>query len=98
MKTAVAETSREAFHSLSPARYLQPKEQQVMVVFRTVFILRTRQELAAELGWGINLVCGRVRSLLDKKALAVRGWRIDPGTRKRQELLGLPVAAQGRLF
>ena len=95
---AVAETSLEAFHSLSVAHYLQPKEQQVMAVFRTIFILRTRQELASSLGWGINVVCGRVNSLLTKGALAVRGSRIDPGTRKRQELLGLPVAAQGEMF
>jgi len=28
----------------------------------------------------------------------VRGSRMDPATRKRQELLGLPVADQGALW
>ena len=70
----------------------------VLAAFHRVETTLTRQQLAAALGWGINVVCGRVNSLLAKGALAVRGSRMDPATRKRQELLGLPVADQGALW
>jgi len=95
---AVAETSREAFYSLPVAGYLQPKERLVLSAFNRPETVFTRQQLAATLGLGINVVCGRVNSLLIKKALAVRGSHVDPATRKRQELLGLPVADQGALW
>lgn len=99
MRIAQAETSIEAFHSLPVAGYLQPKEQQVLAAFRgradTTF---TRQQLVDAIGMPLNAVCGRVNSLLAKKALCVRGFHVDPKTRKRQELVGLPVAEQGALF
>lgn len=94
-----SETSIEAYHSLSVAGYLQPKEQQVMAAFRgRASTTLTRQQLVDVIGMPLNAVCGRVNSLLTKKALCVRGFHVDPKTRKRQELVGLPVAQQGVLF
>lgn len=62
-----------------------------MAVFmRTPGARLTRQALEAETGMRLAGICGRVRSLLDKKQLAVVGESVDPFTRKRQELLGLP--------
>ena len=49
-------------------------------------------------GMSINAICGRVNSLLTKKTLCVRGFRIDKATRKRQELIGLPLAGQQELW
>lgn len=99
MRTAVAETSRAAFHSLSVKDYLQPKEREVMAVFeRTPAGRYTRQQLSTMTGMPLHCICGRVRSLLDKNRLVVLGETIDPATRKPQELLGLPVVGQGALF
>jgi len=92
------ETSREAFYTLPVIGYLQPKEAQVLAAFNRPETMLTRQQLADALGWGINVVCGRVNSLLTKHVLAVRGSRIDPATHKRQELIGLPVTPQSVLF
>lgn len=58
----------------------------------------TRKQLVDAVGMELSAVCGRVNSLLAKRALCVRGFRIDPKTCKRQELIGLPVAEQGALF
>lgn len=58
----------------------------------------TRKQLVDAVGMELSAVCGRVNSLLAKKALCVRGFFVDPKTRKRQELVGLPVAEQGVLF
>lgn len=99
MRTNVAETSLATFRSLSPAGYLQPKERELMQVFeRTPDARYTRQQLADMTGMALSGVCGRVRSLLDKKQLAVRGERKDPATGKPQELLGLPLKGQEELF
>lgn len=98
MRTSVSETSREAFRSLPVAAYLQPKEEQVLQVFRGAADTFTRQQLVDAVGMSINAVCGRANSLLAKKVLCVRGFHVDPHTRKRQELLGLPVAGQVELF
>jgi hypothetical protein len=72
--------------------YLQPKEQQVMAVFGRADTTMTRQQLVEVVGMPLHCICGRVNSLLTKKVLSVRGFRIDPATRKRQELIGLPRA------
>ena len=99
MRTAVAETSRAAYHSLSVKGYLQPREREVMAVFdRTPGGRYTRQQLSTLTGMPLHCICGRVRSLLDKKRIAVHGETIDPATRKPQELLGLPLLGQGVLF
>ena len=93
-----ASTSVEAYRSLPVAGYLQPKELEIMAVFmRAPGARLTRQMLSVEADMPLHCVCGRVRSLLDKKQLAVVGEAVDPQTRKRQELLGLPVG-QGALF
>ena len=99
MKTGVTETSRNAFYSLPVKDYLQPKERQVMAVFdREPEGRYTRQQLSKLTGMPLHCICGRVRSLLDKKKLAVQGEATDPETRKPQELLGLPVVSQRGLF
>ncbi|MCW5323721.1 hypothetical protein D5039_22025 [Verminephrobacter aporrectodeae subsp. tuberculatae] len=97
--SAVAQTSLDAYRSLPIAGYLQPKEKQVMAAFeRNPGARYTRLQLSEITGMPLHSICGRVRSLLDKKQIAVRGDAIDPATRKRQELLGLPVGHQGALF
>lgn len=84
-----ATTSLEAFYS-TPARALQDKEKQVMAAFTSPDVTYTRQQLSRVIGMSINGVCGRVRSLLDKSALAVRGEAKCRTTGKYRELLGLP--------
>ena len=92
-------TKAESFHSLSVAGYLQPKEQIIIAAFKgRADVTYTRQQLVVAVGMPLNAVCGRANSLLTKKALRVRGFQVDPQTRKRQELLGLPVQEQGALF
>lgn len=95
----VAETSVQAFHSLGVADYLQPKEKEVMAVFdRVPGKAYTRKQIAYFTGLELSCVCGRVRSLLDKKALVVAGKTLDSISNKSQELLSLPVVDQGSLF
>ena len=96
MRTAVAETSIEAFYSLSPSLDLQPKEIAIMQLFGPDTRL-SRQQIAEMAHFPINTVCGRIDSLLAKKALVEEGDRIDPATRKRQKLLRLPIG-QMELF
>jgi hypothetical protein len=99
VRSAVAETSRAAFRTLSVKGYLQPKEREVMAVFGRAPAARyTRQQLSALTGMPLHCICGRVRSLLDKHQIAVHGDCVDPATRKPQELLGLPTPGQGVLF
>lgn len=87
MKTRMAATSLDAFDSLPVKDYLQPKEQIVLTALG--FGPATRQELATRTGMPLCGVCGRVRSLLDKGAIEVRGTRRDPSTGKSQEVLRL---------
>lgn len=91
MKTAVKPTSLAAYRDMQANGELQPREAQVMSAFRCTNDTFTRQQLVAKVGMPLNCVCGRVKSLLDKKALTIRGEHVDPFTRKRQELIGLPV-------
>lgn len=98
MRTAVTQTSLAAFRSLGAKDYLQPKEREVMAAFCSPSMALTRQGIADATGMKLNCVCGRVRSLLDKGVLVVRGLTVDPVTRKSQELLGVPVYGQQTLF
>ncbi len=98
MKTNVASTSIDAYHAIQAEGYLQPKEQQVMAAFKGRADTFTRQQLVDVDGMPLHCVCGRINSLLTKRALRVRGFHVDPATRKRQELLGLPVVEQESLF
>lgn len=96
MRTNVAETSREAFHSLSPAGYLQPKERAVMALFTGPGVAFTREQLAARLGWKEAAVCGRANSLVTKGQLEeVEGGKTVSG--RSAKLLQLPRPAQGDL-
>lgn len=92
------DTSVEAFYSLGVKAYLQPKEAQIMRAFKDPAHTYTRQQLVDVVGMPLNAVCGRANSLIEKRALCVRGHHVDPHTRKRQELIGLPVVIQGALF
>lgn len=98
MKTQMNSTSLDAYHSLPVAGYLQPKEQKIMSEFTGEHVVLTRKELAERTKMDLSGVCGRVNSLIAKGVLIARGHRKDPITRKTQELLGLPVQAQGSLF
>lgn len=84
----VAATSAEAFHSLSPRYYLQPKQQQILNLFWRGVTL-SRQQISERCGMPINGVCGRVDSLITAGVLEECGDRIDPLTHKRQKLLRL---------
>ena len=91
MKHRMATTSLEAFHGASIHDW-NNKERQVMAAFTSPEITYTRQQLTRVIGMSINGVCGRVRSLLDKSALVVRGESKCRTTGKYRELLGLPEA------
>lgn len=93
-----SETQVSAFRSLGARDYLQPKEREVMAAFFSPSVTLTRQLIASETGMPLHCVCGRVRSLLDKGVLVIRGTAIDQQTRKSQELLGVPVYGRGALF
>lgn len=84
----VAATSAEAFHSLSPRYYLQPKQEQILALFRPGVGL-SRQQISVMCPMPINGVCGRVDSLIAASILEEHGERIDPLTNKRQKLLRL---------
>ena len=88
-----ATTSLEAFYG-TPAQYMQDREKQVMAAFTSPDVTYTRQQLELLVGMPINAVCGRVRSLLDKTALVVRGEVKCHTTGKYRELLGLPEEQQ----
>ena len=90
MKTRMANTSLEAFDSLKETGYLPPKEQEIVDVFKRMpGRAFSRTDLAWRAHMPINCVCGRVRSLLDKKVLRVGGVVTDLGTGKSQQLLSL---------
>lgn len=100
MRTAMAETSLATFFSLSPACDLEPKEREIMALFEAPMKLGrkpielSRQQISKVLGLPINTICGRVNSLVTKKALIERGERVSPETGKPQKLLMLPVIEQ----
>jgi hypothetical protein len=90
MKTNVSKTSLAAYHSLPDLAYLQPKEQAIMGLFNTPETRYSRQQIARITGMPINVVCGRVNSLVETRGLLKSyGTRLDPETKKSQELLGL---------
>jgi len=97
MRTAVAETSREAFHSLSVPD-LQKKEREVLAVFEKLpGSALTRERLATILQWKEAAVCGRANSLVAKKVLEeIDGGKTVSG--RSAKLLRLPVRGQLGLF
>lgn len=97
MRTQVSKTSLSAFHGLSAVNYLQPKEQEVMSLFKAGVQL-TREQIAARLGWKESAVCGRANSLVTKGKLEeVEGGKTQSG--RSAMLLRLPaLAGQGSLF
>ncbi len=104
MRTAMAETSLDAYRS-TPARELNRREREVMALFTNTEMAISRKQifeiLQKKLGDdapGEGGVTGRVNALVAANRLAHRGERIDPKTRKPQELVGLPVAEQLELL
>ena len=89
MRTAVAETSREAFYSL-PVTHLQRKEAAIMALFGPATKL-SRAQISEIARMPINCVTGRVDSLLAKDKLIEEGERRAPDTGRKQKLLRLPV-------
>jgi hypothetical protein len=88
-RRGVAETSREAFHSLPVEHYLQPKQLAVLKLFTGPEVHLSRQQISAMVPMSINGVCGRVDSLVTAGLLQEHGERRDPITGKRQKLLRL---------
>ena len=88
-----ATTSLEAFYG-SSVLSLQDREKQVMAAFISHDVTYTRQQLVDLAELPINSITGRVRSLLDKNALVVRGEIKCHTTGKYRELLGLPEKRQ----
>lgn len=97
-RRGIAETSAEAFHSLSPRDYLAPKELAILALFTGPEVRLSRQQIAQAVPMLINGVCGRVDSLLSSKRLEeCKERRRDPATGKSQKLLQLPRSEQGEL-
>ena len=97
MRTAVAESSLDAYRSFSVPT-LQRKEQEVMDVFlASPGLTITREQLAERLGWKEAAVCGRANSLVAKNALEeIDGGRTKSG--RGAKLLRIPVKGQMGLF
>lgn len=97
MRTAVAETSLEAYRSFSVLD-LQAKEIDVLAEFHaTPGLAVTREQLAERLRWKEAAVCGRANSLVAKGALEeIEGGKTRSG--RPAKLLRLPIAGQGSLF
>lgn len=96
MRTNIAETSLDAYHSFS-APALQRKEREVMAAFIGPEIKFTREQLAFVLGWKESQVCGRVNSLVAKGCLEeIDGGKTASG--RSAKLLRLPVKGQLEIF
>lgn len=98
MRTAVASTSIDTYHSFA-ATDLQRKEGEVLAVFLAApGIGLTREQLAERLGWKESAVCGRANSLVTKRVLEeVEGGRTKSG--RAAKILRLPTyGGQGKLF
>lgn len=97
MRTAMAETSLDAYRSFSSGD-LQKKEIEVMAEFRkSPGLTITREQLAVRLGWKEAAVCGRANSLVSKGLLEeVEGGRTSSG--RSAKMLRVPVKGQGDLF
>lgn len=97
MRTAMAETSIDAYRSFSTAD-LQRKEVEVLAEFiETPGLTVTREQLADRLGWKEAAVCGRANSLVAKGALEEIYGGVTRSGRKAK-LLRVPAMGQGRLF
>lgn len=97
MRTAMAETSIDAYRSFSTVD-LQRKEIDVLDEFvETPGLTVTREQLAERLGWKEAAVCGRANSLVAKGALEEIDGGITRSGRSAKRLR-LPVVGQGALF
>jgi DNA-binding MarR family transcriptional regulator len=86
----MADTSLEAYRSLSAEQCLQPKERAVMALFAGAPCALTREQIAATLGWKESAVCGRINSLVTKGELVeINGGKTASG--RSAKLLKLPT-------
>ena len=94
MRTAVAETSLETYRWMTIPD-LQRKEREVLDLFRTFpDLTATRERLAWMLGWKEASVCGRVNSLIARKALEeIEGGMTNSG--RSAKLVRVPVVIEG---
>ena len=97
MRTQVAKTSLAAYRQLEHAHRLQPMEQKVIDVLKSVQRPMTRKQIRDKSGMELSSVCGRVKSLLESGHIELRGEALDVKTGKMQELVGLPIV-QRSLF
>jgi hypothetical protein len=67
------------------------QKQMVLDLFYSPFLTLTRQEIADRTNMRLSSVCGRVRELLDDKALKVRGEQKCAATGVMNETIGLPT-------
>lgn len=89
-RTAVRDTSHEAIARLRATGQVSRRQGELLEAFaarrRRGHLSATRQEIAHELGWQINQVCGRAKELLDagrltegdKRECAVTGQTAYP--------------------
>lgn len=88
MRTHVAETSLQAFHSLRSEGKIAPQESRVLAAIEARGAM-TREEIADATGLRLSAVCGRVNSLVADRRLVERGTRMNPVTRKPNKLVCL---------
>lgn len=89
-RTEVRDTSHEAIARLRATGQVNRRQAELLEAFAARrsrgYLSATRQEIATELGWQINRVCGRVKELLDagrivegdKRECAVTGQTAYP--------------------
>ena len=88
MRTAVTETSREAYRSLIHEHKLQPMQEKILELLSDN-IPRTRKEIRDATGMELSSVCGRVNSLLAAGLVKIVGEKRDSKTGKWQEMIEL---------
>lgn len=91
----IAETSIDAYRSIVSGGYTTSRATELLNIFRNSDPGQTytRQQLSQMSGMPINIVCGRINELLEKKYLEVIGTTRCPTTNKRQQLLRLHLGA-----
>ncbi len=82
----VRQSSLEAYQEIILDGTITSQKLQVLYFIKR-FTGVTRNEINRETGITINAVCGRVRTLLDEKAIYEDGWKTDEITRKKNYIL-----------
>ena len=82
----IRQTSLECYQEIILDGTIVSQKLQVLYFIRR-FIGVTRNEISRETGITINAVCGRVKSLLDEKAIYEDRWKTDEITKKKNYIL-----------